>query len=134
MGVTLVVGLFAVVSGAAGNRLPGPESPAAPPATAYQATSTPADRQRPPEGSSTIVPTPKKKPFADIFSTPGVTRRDARIAPPAIAPVPPANPRVICGMTVWQTDPNVDPKIRLSVPDSGRDFKIRRIRPSACAD
>jgi len=58
--------------------------------------------------------------------------------------VPPAeNPRVVCGLTMWQVDPETDPKIRQSAqPAPGLqpnaiqrpDFKIRRIAPTVCRE
>jgi hypothetical protein len=63
---------------------------------------------------------------------------------PNVTIVPSAeNPRVVCGLTMWQVDPETDPKIRPSVsPPQGQkptsisqpDFKIRRIVPTICRE
>jgi hypothetical protein len=44
-------------------------------------------------------------------------------------------PRVVCGMTVIQADPEVDPKIvHRPAPSPTTTFHIKRIPPPACAD
>jgi hypothetical protein len=45
------------------------------------------------------------------------------------------NPRVVCGLTVWQVDPDFDAKIRITPPNTeGVDFTIRRITPPPCPE
>jgi hypothetical protein len=44
-------------------------------------------------------------------------------------------PRVVCGMTVIQADPRIDPKmIHRPAPSSPTTFHIKRIPPTACTD
>jgi hypothetical protein len=40
--------------------------------------------------------------------------------------------RIVCGMTVIQADPQVDPKMVIRAPENGPDQKIVRIEPPAC--
>ena len=40
--------------------------------------------------------------------------------------------RIVCGMTVIQADPTIDPKMVLRVPENGPDHKIVRVEPPAC--
>jgi hypothetical protein len=95
---------------------------------------------QPTETAPAIVP-PSKKPTVLFRIQPEPT---AGQAPPNVAVVPPArNPQVVCGLTMWQVDPETDPKIRQSAqPAPGLkpnaiqrpDFKIRRIAPTACRE
>ncbi|MGH9372277.1 MAG: hypothetical protein ACRD15_12160 [Vicinamibacterales bacterium] len=41
--------------------------------------------------------------------------------------------RIVCGMTVIQADPKVDPAFIIPAP-ADRDFKIQRITPKVCID
>jgi hypothetical protein len=43
-----------------------------------------------------------------------------------------ARPRIVCGLLIWEVDPDVDPGIQLPVPDGRADFKIQRIVPPVC--
>ena len=44
-------------------------------------------------------------------------------------------PRVVCGMTVIQADPLIDPKmVHRPAPSSTTTFHIKRIPPPGCAD
>jgi hypothetical protein len=47
-----------------------------------------------------------------------------------VAPAP--QQRTVCGMTVIQADPTIDPKMVLRAPENGPDHKIIRIEPPAC--
>lgn len=95
---------------------------------------------QPPQNAPGIVP-PSKKPPALFRIQPEPTPGQA---PPNVAVLPPAgNPHVVCGLTMWQVDPETDPKIRQSAPPApGQkpnairqpDFKIRRIAPTVCRD
>ena len=40
--------------------------------------------------------------------------------------------RIVCGMTVIQADPAIDPKMVIRAPENGPDQKIVRIEPPAC--
>ena len=43
-----------------------------------------------------------------------------------------ARPRVVCGLLIWEVDPDVDRGIHLPVPDGRAEFKIQRIVPPVC--
>ena len=44
----------------------------------------------------------------------------------------PAQPTVVCGMTLVPADPKVDPKMRVAVPERGVVFTLRTIQPTIC--
>ena len=63
----------------------------------------------------------------------------------SIRPQPPlADPRaqrllaaklkVVCGLTMKQVDPAIDPRISVKLPDNRVHVKIRRIEPKVCRD
>jgi hypothetical protein len=121
------------ITATVGRLPPGEAAAQAPPSVAVV-------QVQPPQTAPGIVP-PSTKPTV-LFRiqqepTPGQ-------APPNVAVVPPAgNPQVVCGLTMWQVDPETDPKIRQSAqPAPGLkpnaiqrpDFKIRRIAPTVCRD
>jgi hypothetical protein len=41
-------------------------------------------------------------------------------------------PAVICGMLVVPIDPEVDPAMRVAIPDTGTTFTMRTFQPSLC--
>jgi hypothetical protein len=86
------------------------------------------------EAIPSIFPPAKKSPYSDLFRYEARIPRDPQIRSTPLATPPALNPRIICGLTVWKVDPNIDPKIRLSLPDGGIDFKIRRVTPSTCRE
>ena len=45
-----------------------------------------------------------------------------------------ARPRVVCGLTIWEVDPELDANMRRVTPERGIDFTIRRIIPSVCRE
>jgi hypothetical protein len=42
--------------------------------------------------------------------------------------------RIVCGMTVIQADPSVDPKMVIPAPPNSDQFRIRRITPPVCVE
>jgi hypothetical protein len=43
-----------------------------------------------------------------------------------------ARPAVVCGMTVVPADPKIDPKIRVTPPDTGVRFAMKVVEPTVC--
>jgi hypothetical protein len=93
----------------------------------------------------------EKKPYADLFITPDAQKPDTQRTVPkpfelfsggAVA----APPRVVCGMTVLQADPSVDPRIlrkpgvetagrgtlKPNLPRNNPEYKIRKVEPPVC--
>jgi hypothetical protein len=130
---TLVIGLVLAITATVGRLPPGEAAAQAPPSfvTAQVQSPETAPAIVPPSKTPTVLSRIQQEP------TPGQ-------APPNVAVVPPAgNPQVVCGLTMWQVDPETDPKIRQSArsaqgqkPNAIRqpDFKIRRIAPTVCRD
>jgi hypothetical protein len=56
------------------------------------------------------------------------------IAKQMIAPQSAAKPKVLCGLTVVEVDPDIDPKIIVRPKPDDVDHKIRRIPPSVCRE
>jgi len=94
------------------------------------------------------APWQEKNLYAGIFVTPDQQKPDPQKAPPTIRTLPgrvaTAPPRVVCGMTIVQADPGVDPKMLVKPdlvnpgranlePNRGKiDFKIRALTPPVC--
>jgi hypothetical protein len=71
-----------------------------------------------------------KVPPADAPKAPDWLRIDlSRVIRQEIRP---AKPRVACGITVIEGDPNVDRKIVIPIPREGQNAKIRVISPPPC--
>jgi hypothetical protein len=66
---------------------------------------------------------------AGTISTSSSTTAQSRAADVRSAP----QTRVVCGMTVHQADPSVDPKFIIPIPEN-MDYKMRRITPPACVE
>jgi hypothetical protein len=136
---SLVLGLVLAI-GATVGQLPSSEAQTTLPQQPMPVT--PAEAQTPPATAS-IVPPSKNDPFLKVFQTPQAPTPDPRNGTQELTAPPVENPRVICGLTMWEVDPNTDPKIRPSVsptpgptPNSHKkpDFKIRRIIPTLCRE
>lgn len=81
-----------------------------------------------PDATRDIAPAPKGSPFA-VFRVPEESamqakRRESRDGA--------SSPRIVCGLTMYEMSPDVDPKVMMVLPERRVDFKIRRIIPSAC--
>jgi hypothetical protein len=77
---------------------------------------------------------PVAKPFQRLFHAKAIgSQGRASSYPPGVLRSP-SSPRVVCGLTVWEVDPNLDRKIRLPQSDQKPDYKIRRLNPPICSD
>jgi hypothetical protein len=107
------------------------ERPSADQAVASQdAASTTREQTKLAAMVAAAVATQKKDPYAGLFrGQPSVSVYDFS---GTMSGVP--NPRVVCGLTVLQVDPAIDPKMVRLEPDAGIDFKIHRVTPLLCND
>jgi hypothetical protein len=65
-------------------------------------------------------------PYKKLFKTP-------RHVTPAIGDqVSKPKRQVVCGMTIIPADPSIDPKMAISRPANGIDYKMRAIVPPIC--
>jgi len=132
---TLVLGFIVLLSGATTGSSPAGELPRLAQTAGRQAPSPePLGRDAQPDVISPIVLPPAKAPFANLFRTqrampsvPGTERSG-----PARSMT--SNPRIVCGLTLWQPNPNIQSKVRLAVPAQDVDFKIHRLLPSTCGE
>jgi hypothetical protein len=79
----------------------------------------------------------EKHPYARIFVTQGTQKRDMqKDAPPTEQAAPgrvaAAPLRVVCGTTVFQANPDVDPKILLKRRGGDVDYKLRSMTSPIC--
>ncbi len=97
---------------------------------------------QPPAGASSLVPPSKKATFENLFQTLPQSPTDPDVAARLVEQLS-EKTKVVCGLTMVQVDPNLDPKIRLERPlPAGQkpnlirqpDFKIRRITPTVCRE
>lgn len=72
-----------------------------------------------------------KAPFPKVFFPPQkvTAGTQARLRQPGTNG---DRPRVVCGLTVWEVDPEVDPNMPRFSPEPGIDFRIRRVIPKVC--
>ena len=92
-----------------------------------------------PSGAASSRPTPPQRdPFSRLFQEPAIPQtpleRQAQPDPDPGLKTPADQPRVVCGLRVIPVDPRIDPQMRITVPDTGIDYKIRRIQPPACTE
>ena len=97
---------------------------------------------QPPAGTPPAVPPSKKVPFENLFQN----RPQQPPDPDAVAGLVEQladKTKVVCGLTMTQVDPKMDPKIRRDLPaapaqkpnpGSQPDFKIRRVTPTVCRE
>jgi hypothetical protein len=72
---------------------------------------------------------PSKNPFSGIFVVPEVPRT---LAQPLRST---EKPRVVCGMVVVPTNPNLDPKMIVDLPPKPDvEYKIRVLTPKVCRE
>jgi hypothetical protein len=106
-------------------------------ATPIQHTTVPRTSE-PSEAAPSRATPPQKDPFSRLFQEPAIPQTPPeRQAPPDPDPglkTPADQARVVCGLRVIPVDPTVDPKMRIAVPDTGIDYKIRRIQPPVCKE
>ena len=87
-----------------------------------------------PAAQAGVTPAPELKPFGNLFGpkpSPKPPSIDWNWRPSADQH-PAAKASVVCGMTVIQADPKVDPKMRIHVPDRGVVFTMRAVPPTIC--
>lgn len=76
---------------------------------------------------------PRKRLFARLFNVDGRDSPDRlheiRVG---IREQRETRPRILCGMTVIEVTPDVDPTMVVPLPEDGPRFSARRIRPSIC--
>lgn len=111
----LFLGPVVVLLGGAGDHVL--QSPTPQP---RQATQDPT----PPESAPAIF-APSVKESRQLF------RLQDAVTPPSAAR---GEPRVLCGLTLWPVDPDLDSKMRVPSSDRDVDSKIRRVVPSVCHD
>lgn len=72
-----------------------------------------------------------KNPYGYVFmpDRPGWERVPARPLQPGTNG---KRPRVVCGLTIWEVDPELDANMPRVTPEAGIDFTIRRIIPPIC--
>jgi hypothetical protein len=76
------------------------------------------------------------KIHADLFGQ----QKPAAPKPPAVdwnrggvvEAKPPAQPKVVCGMTVVPADPAIDTKFRVAPPDDGVKYALKVVQPAVC--
>jgi len=80
------------------------------------------------------APAPNWKPFINPFGqkpSPKPPSIDWNRQPSADQN-PKAKPTVVCGMVLMPTDPTIDPRMRVTVPDTGVAFSMRKVQPTVC--
>lgn len=81
-----------------------------------------------------IAAGPEKNPYAALFITQDKQKPDTQNKSPEIVQGVPGRvpPRVVCGMTVFQADPDVDPKILQKPVRGDVDYKIKSMTSPIC--
>ena len=87
-----------------------------------------------PAAQVAVAPAPELKPFGNLFGQKPAPKKPSidwnwR---PSTDQNAAAKDSVVCGMTVIQADPKVDPKMRVSVPDRRVAFTMRAVQPTIC--
>lgn len=73
--------------------------------------------------------TPPASPYEKLFELRGALNNAVEQSQPAPAP----KSRVVCGMTVIEVDPAIDPKIGVTPPgDEKTRYTIRAVEPPIC--
>ena len=131
--------LMAFLALAAALNGPSPSSSSVQPSVAIQVPSQPegkrtADGQQRLDTALSIVPPVRKNPYAGLFPVARATARQRPTDPSAAARTPASTPRVVCGMTMWQVDPELDARIRIAAPSHGVESRIQRIEPPSCRE
>ena len=129
MSLSLLVAIVGVLSGAA--------DPSVRDLSAVQLLPQAPPVQRAGQGPASldamreIAPVQKRSPFSGAFrsskaSPAQANRGSSRVTTP--------NPRVVCGLTMYEMSSDLDPKAIVTLPDRRVDVKIRRIIPSTCRE
>ena len=75
------------------------------------------------------APRRTKDPYARLFPLKG-GRFDVRTAPAAQA----LNRKTVCGLTIWNVTPDLDPTSIVRPSGSRVDYKIGKIAPTVCQE
>jgi hypothetical protein len=95
----------------------------------------PETGQRPPVLPAVSLATAPKPHQAPVIESPYARLFTASTQIPYAGTVKPANPpKVVCGLTMFQVDPAIDPKIIVPAKPGDPEPKIRRISPSVCRE
>jgi hypothetical protein len=98
----------------------------------------PSAPAQPPAEAAATQPVQRSGPFQKLFvPQPNEARRqekDVRAALEQLKLAQKPAPRIVCGMVVIQTDPQVDPKMVIRSPESATVMHIKKIPPAACAE
>ena len=114
-----VIALVAAVSSTAQTGTP-PPAPSVPELKAPQLIRAPIFGE-PAESGSRV-----KKAYEVLFQA---RRRSTDVTP---KPAPP-QPSIVCGLTIWNVDPDLDPRIRLRPPQPPNvTYTIQKITPPVC--
>jgi hypothetical protein len=69
---------------------------------------------------------PPKNPHARLFRP--------REASPQVGGIRRTDPKIVCGLVLWNADPLIDPVMARPQPDITAQPKVRRIEPAVCRD
>ena len=69
---------------------------------------------------------PTKNPYARLFSPRETSRQAGGIRR--------TDPKIVCGLALWDADPLIDPAMARRLPDTTVQPKVRRIEPAMCRD
>jgi hypothetical protein len=133
MSSMLFLTLAAALSGATSISTPIQPDPAIQ-AQSRQEAKRSADPQQQADVVPSIVSRGRKDPFAGLFRVSRAAARQRLTDSSDSARPSASNPRVVCGMTMWQVDPGHDALIRRVAPGHGVDPAARRIEPHACRE
>jgi hypothetical protein len=87
-----------------------------------------------PAAQAPTAPAPDWKPFINPFGqkpSPKPPSIDWNRQPSADQN-PAAKPTVVCGMALVPADPKIDPRMRVTIPDTGVAFTMRKVQPTVC--
>jgi hypothetical protein len=102
---------------------------------------------RQPATSSTGMPSGRvagesKKPYEKLFSIDqvpsGTAPEPGKNTSPPLTMLPgtdAADQKIVCGLTVWNVGPALDPRMVMRAPANSRqELKIKKIAPTVCAE
>jgi hypothetical protein len=103
----------------------------APPRTARQSSPSSAE-QALNVFRARLIEEQVKSPYSKLFRAPignSAAGHEDRNHLPARRPTE----KQICGLTVWNVEPDLDPRTIIRPPDPRREFFITKIQPTVCA-
>jgi len=117
-----VVALVAAIASSAQTGLPQPRPPAARPVASGRAELRVAADFLAEQSSGEV-----KKAYQALFKA----QREANAVPAAL--LSSESPRTVCGLTIWNVDADLDPRMRLTPPQPPDvTFAIQKITPPVC--